>query len=54
MCVYMSIGACACGYPKRPEKGVRFPGARVTGECELTDKGAGHQTPVLSKNSKCS
>lgn len=54
MCVYMSVGTCVCGYPRRPEKGVRSPGARATGDRELPDKGAGHQTPILSKNSKCS
>lgn len=54
MCVYVSVGACACGYSRRSEKGVWSPGTRATGYCELPDKGAGPQTPVRSKNSKCS
>lgn len=43
LCVFMFVDAC-------PEEGAGSPG--VTGDCELPDKGAGHQTPVLSKRSK--
>lgn len=34
-----------------PERDPEFPGARVTGGCELLDRGAENQTPVLCKNS---
>jgi hypothetical protein len=31
-------------YPKRPEEGLRFPGAGVIGSCELPGLGAGNQS----------
>jgi hypothetical protein len=38
-------------YLNTPEEGVKFPGAKVTGSCELLDMGAGNQTLVLCKSS---
>ena len=39
---------CVCSYPKRPEEGIRSPGARVP-----SHTGAGNQTWVLRESSKC-
>jgi hypothetical protein len=39
------------GYPPRTDEGTR---AGVTGGCELPGMGAGNQTRVLWKSSKCS
>lgn len=36
------LSVCLCMW--RPEEGVRFPGAGVTGSCELPDLGTGDQT----------
>lgn len=42
LCSCMSLYAPhACSYLRRPEEGVRSPGSRVTGSCELSDRDAG-------------
>lgn len=38
---------------KKPKEGIAFPGARVTGGCELLNVGVGDQALVLWKSSKC-
>lgn len=52
MCMCMSVHRCVCGYPWRPEEGVRSLGAGVTGY-ELPRMGAGNQTSALWKSSEC-
>lgn len=44
--MYMGIHAChmRAGGPWKPEEGIRPPGSRVTGGCELPDVGAGNLT----------
>lgn len=54
MSVCMCVCACACMYVphgcrflQKPEEGIRHPGARVTGNCELCDIKVGNQTRVF-------
>lgn len=54
MSACLQAHACAFGCPRRPEEDVRSPEAGVTGDRELPGKGAGNQTPVFYKSSKCS
>lgn len=41
MCEHMHVSVCAYGFrcPQRQEGCVRYPGSRVTGNCELSDMG---------------
>ena len=48
---------CACVYrtPWSPEGGARYPGASISGGCELSDMSTGNWTQVLCKSTnKCS
>lgn len=36
----------------RRREGIRLPGARAVGSCELPDVAAGNQTYILCKNSR--
>lgn len=52
MCTYVCVWECVheCRYPQRPEEGVRFLEAGVSGDCEPVDMGTRNQTQIL-KNS---
>lgn len=39
-------------YLLKPQEGISFPGAEITGDCELSYMGAGEQTQVLCKSSQ--
>jgi len=45
---------CMQVYIERPEEGISFSGAAVTGDCEPLNVGSATQTQVLHENSKCS
>lgn len=54
MHVWMSVCLVCEGANKSQKKNVRFPGTAFAGGCQPAKMGAGKQTPVLWKNSKCS
>lgn len=61
ICDFLSIFLNVCVYtnlcvwwPWKPEEGIGPPGAGLTCSCELSDVGAGNQTWVFWKSSKCS
>lgn len=40
---------CLCLCPRRPEAGIGFPEAGITGRCELPEGNAGNQAQVLCR-----
>ncbi|EGW01846.1 hypothetical protein I79_007276 [Cricetulus griseus] len=52
VCVSRGVYAHKCRYSWRPEEGIKFLGAGVTGNCELSMVEAGNQTSALYKSSK--
>ena len=47
LCVCVCVCVCVCACLLTPEEGLRSLGAGVTGNCELSEMGAGNQSPVL-------
>jgi len=55
MCLYVLCGyvRVRMSFLQRPGKGIKTPGSEVTDSCEPPGMGAGNQTLVLCKQSKC-
>ena len=51
-CLPMCVPTCMLGAPRRPEKGIRSPGARVTDGVSYP-VGSGNGILVLCKSSQC-
>lgn len=57
VCVCVFVCVCDCVYIHtylgRPEEGIRSPGGRIIGGCELADIDAENQTQGLCRSRKC-
>lgn len=54
MCAVFRFVHINPGILQSSKEHVRSPGATVTGSCEAPGMGAGNQSPVLGKSSRCS